>query len=73
VDLTPGAEFFTRRLAETFDYLEGADVEPAEPEERGVHIGFSMDSDRPSGMVPLSAGASSLPLKTPRPMGPTRA
>jgi imidazolonepropionase-like amidohydrolase/Tol biopolymer transport system component len=53
---TMGAEFFTRRLAETFAYLEGADVDPAEPEGRGAHIGFSMDSDRPSGIVAFVGG-----------------
>jgi len=51
-----GPEYFTRTLAETFAYLDGAAPEPAEPETAGVDIGFTAQSDVPTGTVAFVGG-----------------
>jgi imidazolonepropionase-like amidohydrolase len=51
-----GPEYFTRDLARTFAFLaeSGAAAEkPAEPEAKGVPIGFSTKADEPSGTLAL--------------------
>ena len=53
-----GPDFFTRDLARTFTFVEQrageADTaKPAEPEAKGVPIGFTMKSDTPSGSIAL--------------------
>ncbi len=48
-----GPEFFTRDLARTFDFVEQGTEKPAEPEARGVPIGFTVKSDVPSGAIAL--------------------
>lgn len=53
---TLGPEYFTRDLAETFTFLDGAGDEPAEPEAEGVSIGFRAAVDRPSGTVAFVGG-----------------
>lgn len=51
-----GPEYFTRELAETFTFLEGAPEKRAEPEAEGVHIAFTLPSDVPTGTVALIGG-----------------
>jgi len=55
VHWTLGPEYFTRELAATFAFLAagGEGTKPAEPESRGVAIGFTMKSDKPSGTIAL--------------------
>lgn len=55
VHWTLGPEYFTRDLAATFAFLAagGEGTKPAEPESRGVAIGFTMKSDKPSGTIAL--------------------
>ncbi len=53
---TVGPEYFTRTLAETFAFLEGAAAEPAQPETAGVDIGFDATADVPTGVVAFRGG-----------------
>lgn len=53
---TLGPEYFTRGLEETFAFLAGDGAEPAEPEARGVNIGFRAETDVPSGTVAFVGG-----------------
>ena len=48
-----GPEYFTRDLRETFSFVRGGSNEPADPEARGLDIGFSRASDVPAGVVAL--------------------
>jgi hypothetical protein len=50
-----GPELFTRELGRTFAFLSagGAGEKPAEPESKGVPIGFTTRSDTPSGTIAL--------------------
>ena len=48
-----GPELFTRELASSFQFVEGAQAKAAEPEAKGVPIGFTAKSDMPSGVVAL--------------------
>ncbi|MCL4813479.1 MAG: PD40 domain-containing protein, partial [Vicinamibacteraceae bacterium] len=48
---TLGPELFTRDLAKTFSFVEGGEPAPAEPEAKGVAIGFTVESDRPRQTV----------------------
>jgi imidazolonepropionase-like amidohydrolase len=51
-----GPEYFTRDLARTFAFLAepaAAADKPAEPEAKGVPIGFSTKTDEPSGTLAL--------------------
>jgi Tol biopolymer transport system component/imidazolonepropionase-like amidohydrolase len=53
---TKGPEYFTRGLAESFAFLEGAASEPAEPETAGVDISFDHPIDRPDGVIAFRGG-----------------
>jgi Tol biopolymer transport system component/imidazolonepropionase-like amidohydrolase len=46
---TLGPELFTRDLTRTFTFVEGAQEKADEPEAKGVNIGFTATSDKPSG------------------------
>jgi imidazolonepropionase-like amidohydrolase/Tol biopolymer transport system component len=48
-----GPEYFTRDLARTFTFVEQGVEKPAEPEAKGVPIGFTTRSDAPSGSIAL--------------------
>ena len=48
-----GPELFTRELSTSFAFVEGAQGKAAEPEAKGVPIGFTVKSDMPSGSVAL--------------------
>ncbi len=50
-----GPEYFTRDLSKTFAFLiSGAEGQkPAEPESKGVAIGFTAKADKPSGTIAL--------------------
>jgi imidazolonepropionase-like amidohydrolase/Tol biopolymer transport system component len=48
-----GPHFFTRDLARTFTFVEQGIEKPAEPEAKGVPIGFTVKSDTPSGSIAL--------------------
>jgi Tol biopolymer transport system component/imidazolonepropionase-like amidohydrolase len=48
-----GPEYFTRDLARTFTFVEQGVEKPAEPEAKGVPIGFTAKSDVPSGAIVL--------------------
>ncbi|MDH3224410.1 MAG: amidohydrolase, partial [Gemmatimonadota bacterium] len=51
-----GPEYFTRTLAETFAFLDGAAEEPEEPETEGVNIAFTAEADVPAGTVAFVGG-----------------
>jgi imidazolonepropionase-like amidohydrolase/Tol biopolymer transport system component len=56
VHWTLGPEYFTRDMSRTFTFLAEADAaaeKPAEPEAKGVPIGFTVKSDRPTGSIAL--------------------
>jgi imidazolonepropionase-like amidohydrolase/Tol biopolymer transport system component len=48
-----GPELFTRDLSQTFTFLNRNLEKPAEPESKGVPIGFTVRSDTPGGIVAL--------------------
>jgi imidazolonepropionase-like amidohydrolase/Tol biopolymer transport system component len=48
-----GPELFTRELSRTFSFVEGGEPKTVDPEIKGVPIGFTAGSDRPSGAVAL--------------------
>jgi Tol biopolymer transport system component/imidazolonepropionase-like amidohydrolase len=48
-----GPEYFTRDLAQTFSFVEQGADKPAEPEAKGVPIGFDVKADLPSGAIAL--------------------
>lgn len=50
-----GPELFTRDVSRSFAFLNAGDQEftPAEPESKGVSIGFSVKADKPSGTIAL--------------------
>ena len=50
---TLGPELFSRDLGRTFTFVEGAQEKAAEPEAKGINIGFTADTDKPSGVVAL--------------------
>ena len=50
---TLGPELFTRELARTFAFVEGGQPKADEPEAKGVNIGFTAQSDKPTGTVAL--------------------
>jgi imidazolonepropionase-like amidohydrolase/Tol biopolymer transport system component len=50
---TLGPELFSRPLSRTFTFLEGAEQKVAEPEAKGINIGFTAEADKPSGVVAL--------------------
>ena len=49
-----GPELFTRELADSFAFLDGAPEELPEPPAEGVAIGFSTTPDTPEGVVALT-------------------
>jgi imidazolonepropionase-like amidohydrolase/Tol biopolymer transport system component len=51
-----GPELFSRNLTRTFSFVEGGEPKAAEPEAKGIQIGFAVKSDKPSGALAL-AGA----------------
>ena len=53
VHWTLGPELFTRDLAKTFAFVEGGQEVAAPPETAGVNIGFTQDSDVPTGQIAL--------------------
>jgi Tol biopolymer transport system component/imidazolonepropionase-like amidohydrolase len=50
---TLGPELFSRRLGQTFTFVEGAEAKAAEPEAKGIPIGFTARADKPEGSVAL--------------------
>jgi imidazolonepropionase-like amidohydrolase/Tol biopolymer transport system component len=50
---TLGPELFSRDLGRTFTFVEGAQAKSDEPEAKGIHIGFTVRSDRPDGAIAL--------------------
>ncbi len=48
-----GPELFTRDLTRTFTFVEGGQPKPDEPEAKGVHIGFTVPTDKPEGSIAL--------------------
>jgi Tol biopolymer transport system component/imidazolonepropionase-like amidohydrolase len=50
---TLGPELYTRDLDRTFSFVASGGARPAEPEAKGVPIGFTTTSDRPTGAVAL--------------------
>jgi imidazolonepropionase-like amidohydrolase/Tol biopolymer transport system component len=57
-----GPELFTRGLAESFAFLEGAPAKLPEPPASGLSIGFEADADRPQGSIAL-VGARLITMK----------
>ena len=48
-----GPELFTRELASSFAFVDGGQDKAAEPEAKGIPIGFTVKSDMPPGVVAL--------------------
>ncbi len=48
-----GPELFTRDLNRSFAFVEGAPDELPKPDERGINLGFSVETDRPEGRMAL--------------------
>ena len=48
-----GPELFSRDLANSFAFVEGGQAKAAEPEAKGIPIGFTAKGDLPSGAVAL--------------------
>jgi imidazolonepropionase-like amidohydrolase/Tol biopolymer transport system component len=48
-----GPELFTRELTNSFTFVEGAADKAAEPEAKGLPIGFTVKGDIPTGVVAL--------------------
>jgi imidazolonepropionase-like amidohydrolase len=48
-----GPELYTRELSSTFAFVDGGQAKAAEPEAKGVPIGFTAKADTPSGTVAL--------------------
>jgi len=48
-----GPELFTRELATSFSFVDGGQAKAAEPEAKGIPIGFTVKSDTPSGAIAL--------------------
>ena len=48
-----GPELFSRDLTRTFSFVEGGADKAAEPEAKGIQIGFTVKSDKPSGTLAL--------------------
>jgi imidazolonepropionase-like amidohydrolase/Tol biopolymer transport system component len=53
VHWTLGPELFSRDLTHTFPFVEGAQAKADEPEAKGILIGFTTASDKPSGTIAL--------------------
>ena len=50
---TLGPELFTRDLTHTFAFVEGGLPKPDEAEAKGIQIGFTAKSDKPTGAIAL--------------------
>jgi imidazolonepropionase-like amidohydrolase/Tol biopolymer transport system component len=50
---TLGPELFMRDLGQTFSFVEGGDPKAADPEVKGIPIGFTTAGDKPSGVIAL--------------------
>lgn len=48
-----GPELFTRDLNRSFAFVEGAPEELPEPDETGINLGISVETDRPQGRMAL--------------------
>ena len=48
-----GPELFSRDLTRTFSFVQGGEEKPAEPEAKGNQIGFTTQSDKPTGALAL--------------------
>jgi hypothetical protein len=48
-----GPELFTRELASSFAFVPGGQAKAAEPEAKGIPIGFTVKSDLPPGAIAL--------------------
>lgn len=48
-----GPELFTRDLNRSFAFVEGAPEELPKPDETGINLGFSVETDRPQGRMAL--------------------
>jgi imidazolonepropionase-like amidohydrolase/Tol biopolymer transport system component len=48
-----GPELFTRDLSQSFAFVDGAPDELPKPDERGINIGFSAETDKPEGRIAL--------------------
>jgi imidazolonepropionase-like amidohydrolase/Tol biopolymer transport system component len=57
-----GPELFTRKLTDTFAFLEGAPESLPEPTAEGVDIGLDVDSDKPKGQIAIT-GAKIVTMK----------
>jgi imidazolonepropionase-like amidohydrolase/Tol biopolymer transport system component len=51
-----GPELFTRELREAFRFVEGAPEKLPDAPEKGVNIGFEVQTDAPTGVVALVGG-----------------
>ena len=51
-----GPEYFTRSVAETFPFVDGAEGEAPEPETAGVAIDLEVEADVPTGTVAFVGG-----------------
>ena len=50
---TLGPDLFTRDLGRTFSFVEGGQAKPDEAEAKGIPIGFTVKSDKPTGVIAL--------------------
>jgi imidazolonepropionase-like amidohydrolase/Tol biopolymer transport system component len=48
-----GPDLYTRELSTTFGFVEGGEAKAADPEAKGVQIGFTAKADMPSGAIAL--------------------
>ena len=53
VHWTLGPQLFSRQLSHTFTFVEGALPKADDPEAKGIDIGFTAASDKPSGTIAL--------------------
>lgn len=57
-----GPELFSRKLTDTFAFLDGAPEKLPEPAAKGIDIGFDVESDKPKGQIAL-VGAKIVTMK----------
>ncbi|MEK9139221.1 MAG: amidohydrolase, partial [Bacteroidota bacterium] len=58
-----GPELFSRKLTDTFKFVEGAtDSVKEKPDTSGIHIGFKAPTDKPTGSIAL-VGATVITMK----------
>jgi imidazolonepropionase-like amidohydrolase/Tol biopolymer transport system component len=71
VHWTLGPDYFTRDLSKTFAFLGSSTVveaAPAEPESKGIPIGFTAKADKPAGSAIALVGARILPMTGDKPI-----